>query len=330
MDLRPGYDAGRRGAVLARVEVAADLDPFHDLFQVGVVEDDDRCLAAELEVNTLQGRRGRARDLLAGGHIAGERDHRHARVADDSGADRLTVAGDDVENPRRKYIRGQLGELERREGCPLGGLEHHAVAGGKGGRDLPGGHHQRVVPGCDRADDADRLAPQHAREALHVLAGGPAFEEPRGAREEAKAIDDRRDLLGHGRRQRLADVLRLDPRELVATGFDRFGELQQPLAAVAGRAVRPDVVERLAGCGHRAVDVFLSPLRHVRDDLAGRGIDDLLDAVARARRPLATDENVMASQRRAHWVLASLAIQRLLPAPRRECPALLPTAHQEW
>ena len=59
--------------------------------------------------------------------------------------------------------RAVLGEHERGERRELGGLEHDGVAGGDGREDLPDRHLQRVVPRGDRADDAHRLAPHHAR-----------------------------------------------------------------------------------------------------------------------------------------------------------------------
>jgi hypothetical protein len=48
VDPRPGQHTGRRGAVLAGVEVARAGDPLCGCSDVGVVEDDDRSLAAEL------------------------------------------------------------------------------------------------------------------------------------------------------------------------------------------------------------------------------------------------------------------------------------------
>ena len=101
----------RRGrAVLAGVEEAADLDPLDDLLEVGVVEHDHRRLAAELEVDALERRGRRARDLFAGRHVAGQRDHGHARVADDAGAHGLAVARDHVEHAGRQDVGGELGE----------------------------------------------------------------------------------------------------------------------------------------------------------------------------------------------------------------------------
>src|SRR5450759_3491493 len=54
VNLRPGDDARGGRAVLAGVEEAADLDPLHDLLEVGVVEDDHRGFASQLEVDALE------------------------------------------------------------------------------------------------------------------------------------------------------------------------------------------------------------------------------------------------------------------------------------
>src|SRR5206468_13070679 len=67
VDVGARDDTRGRGAVLARVEIAADLDPLHDLLQIRVVEYDDRRLATELQVDAFQGRGCVARDLFARG-----------------------------------------------------------------------------------------------------------------------------------------------------------------------------------------------------------------------------------------------------------------------
>ena len=56
-----GDDSGRRGAVLAGVEVAGDGDALGRGGDVGVVEHHDRRLAAEFEVHALQAVRGAPR-----------------------------------------------------------------------------------------------------------------------------------------------------------------------------------------------------------------------------------------------------------------------------
>ena len=100
VDRGAGEDARRGRAVLAGVPVAGRTDRLGGRVGVGVVEDDDRGLAAELEVQPLD-RVGRdVRDALAGLGVAGDRDHRDRRMADERVADRLAAADDDVEDAR--------------------------------------------------------------------------------------------------------------------------------------------------------------------------------------------------------------------------------------
>src|SRR3954471_21888161 len=66
VDLARRQHARRGGAVLAGVVVAGAGDRLEDSFEVDVVEDDDRRLAAELEVHALERLRGVLGDPLAG------------------------------------------------------------------------------------------------------------------------------------------------------------------------------------------------------------------------------------------------------------------------
>src|SRR5207302_9261463 len=124
-------------------------------------------------------------------------------------------------------------------------------------------------------------------------------------------------LLRPGRGQWLAHILRFELGELVAVRLDGLGQLEQALAAVARRGVRPTSVESLARGGHCAVDVFFAALGHVRDDLAGGGVDDLLVSASGARRPPAVDEHLVTSQRRAHCFLP----YEFKDAPRMSSPS---------
>ncbi len=79
-------------------------------------------------------------------------------------ADEVVGRGDDVDDARRDV--GVLGDeaaeqrrVERRVGCRL---EDDRVAGGERLPELVDRDLERVVPRHDRADDADRLAPDPA------------------------------------------------------------------------------------------------------------------------------------------------------------------------
>ena len=220
VDLRAGDDTRGSRAVLTRVPVAGDLDRLGHSGRVGVVEDDDRSLAAELEVDALEVVRSRPRNGLAGLDVAGQGDEAHLGMLDESLADGHAVAGDDVEHARRDHVGGELHEAEKRERSLLGRLQHLDVPGRERGRELPDGHHERVVPGSDAGDDADRLAPEHGGVAPHVLAGRAAFEHARRTGEEADVVR------GHGHLvprvgQGLADVLGLEGRKLLGVLLDQ-------------------------------------------------------------------------------------------------------------
>ncbi len=74
-DARPGQDPRRRGAVLPGVEVAGPGDALRGGRHVGVVEHDDRRLATQFEVHSLEVVGGRAGHLHAGPHRTGDRHH---------------------------------------------------------------------------------------------------------------------------------------------------------------------------------------------------------------------------------------------------------------
>src|SRR4029079_2787393 len=108
VDLWPGDHTAGRGAVLPGVEVAGDRDPLGHGIQVRVIEHDDRRLAAELQVDALQGVGRVLGDQLARGGVTGERDYPHVLVSYERVADRQAVAGHAVEHARREDVGGEL------------------------------------------------------------------------------------------------------------------------------------------------------------------------------------------------------------------------------
>ena len=111
----------------------------------------------------------------AGRGRAGERDLVDARVLDEVRADRRAGPGDDVDRARREADLGrELGHPQRGQRRLRVGLEDDRAARRERGRELPGRHHQRVVPGHDLAADADRLLQrvEEERAADRVRAAG--------------------------------------------------------------------------------------------------------------------------------------------------------------
>ena len=130
---------------------------------------------------------------------------RTSGMLDEPLADRDAVAGHDLQHAGRDDLLRELDEAQQRQRRLLGRLEDLDVAGGERRPHLPDRHHQRVVPRADAADDPDRLAPDHRRVALDVLAGRLALEVAGGAGEEAEVVGRERHLVAR-RHERLADV----------------------------------------------------------------------------------------------------------------------------
>ena len=161
----------RRGAVLAGVVEAVVPQIGHHRFDVGIVEDDHRGLAAQLEVNPLERIRRMLGHRLSGRHRTGEGHHDHVGVLHQRHAGGLAPAAHHVEDARGKHAVEQLGQPQRGIGRELGGLQHHGVARGQRRAELPRRHEQRVVPRSDRAHHPQRVAADHRCVALEILSG---------------------------------------------------------------------------------------------------------------------------------------------------------------
>ena len=222
--------------------------------EIGVGEDDVRALAAELERHALERVGSEAHHLGAGRGRAGERDLVDARVAHEVRADRRSVAGNDVDDAvgNADLVR-QLGEPERRQRRLRIRLEHDRAAGRERGRELPRREHQRVVPRHDLTADADRLLQrvEEQRAADRIRASGDRADR---TRVEAEVLDRLREL-GLHRRDRLADVARLELRELLAVGDERVCESVQQARALGRARLAPVAFERGARGLDRLVDV---------------------------------------------------------------------------
>ena len=264
VDLLAGVDAAGGGAVLAGIVVAEGAQAVDHGIHIGVVEDDDRGLAAEFEMRALD-RLGRGlQHLLAGGDVAGDRDHVDLGVVDQRVADAVAAAEHDVDDAFGQDVGHDFRELQRRQRRLLGRLEHHRVAAADRRRQLPGHHHQRIVPRRDRGDDADRVAADHRGVAGNILAGDDARHGAHRAREEAVAIDDRRDLVVQHRVDRLAAVQRLERGKTFRLGLDALGDLQEIDRALRGRGARPGD-EGFFGSRDRSVDLAFGGFRQVDD-----------------------------------------------------------------
>ena len=214
------------------------------------------------------------------------------------------VAGDDLQHAGREHLLRELDEAQHRQRRLLGGLDDLHVSGGERRAHLPHRHEQRVVPRADPGDDAEGLAPDHRRVAGLVLARRLALQVPRRAREETKVVGHHAGLVDRDP-PRLADVQRLEPRELLGVLVDHVGEREQERHAVLRRLVAPLDPRLLRGLDC-AVDVRAPSARHLGDHLAGRRVDHLHRLAGGRLDPLAADEHLVLRHGNAHGLSSSL------------------------
>ena len=147
----------RSGAAdLALVEPDPVDQSFHRAVEVGILEDEEGGLAAELQRELLAGTRRRPADDLAHLGRAREGDLVHAGMVDDRGAGARAARNDVDDALRHAGPLADLGKQKRGERRELRRLQHHRAAGGERRSDLPGEHQQRKVPRDDLAGHADR------------------------------------------------------------------------------------------------------------------------------------------------------------------------------
>ena len=181
------------------------------------------------------------------------------------------LADEHVHNPLGDAgLEHELRQANRRERRQLGGLEHDRVATGERRPELPGGDVEREVPGDDQPDDAERFPERHVdaardRDRLAVVLVDRA-------RVEVEDLCDHRHLAA-GACDRLADVARLDPSQLLRALLDEHRDAAQQPRPVGGRNPAP----RGKGCArprHRGVGLLHPGLLELGDRLLGCRVPD--------------------------------------------------------
>ena len=187
----------------------------------------------------------------------------------------LAGAGDDVDDAGRQVgLLADVGEQQRGERRGLRGLEHHGVAGGERGRDLPREHEQREVPRDDLRGDAERPRVRAEPGVLELV--GPA-----GVVEEVRR--DQRDVDVARLLDRLAVVERLEHGELARALLHEPRDAVEVLRALGAGGLRPHPGVGAARGLHRAVDVGVARHGDLGEHLLG-GRVDALDRRCRCRR----------------------------------------------
>ncbi|MNZ75782.1 hypothetical protein D3C78_942680 [compost metagenome] len=272
VDAALGIDAAGGGAVLACVVEAEGADAFDGGIDIGIVENNHRSLAAQLHVHALHALGGAGDDVGTGGDGTGQRHHAHFRVGNQRRADTRATAKEDIQHAGGKQLGGQLRQAQGGEGCLFRRFEHHGVASGQGRGDLPGDHHQRVVPRGDGGDYTKRVAADHRGMPRQVFTGGRAARATAGTGEEAKHIGNCRDLVVERRRIGFATVVRFQPGQFLAMRFDAVRQFQQQQRAVLGRGLRP-AFEGTVGGTHGGIDLGLAGFVDLHQHAAQRRVE---------------------------------------------------------
>ncbi len=264
-----GADAGLAGVAVLRGDRA-----LHGGVEVGVVEHDERRVAAELQRNLLERAGALLHQLLADLGRAREGELAHPRVRGHLAADRGGGTGDYAEHAFRDAgAVGELGHGERGVGRLHRGLADEGATGGECGTRLARDHRRREVPGRDGRDDADWLA-QHDQALVALVAGddvavhalaflGEPFDERGGIGDLALRLGEWLALLGGHQHGEVVDVRE---HQVVPAPQDRRALLCRaggPLRKGRGRGL--DGATRFRG----------AHVRHRADDGAGGGVGDV-------------------------------------------------------
>ena len=182
-----------------------------------------------------------------------------------------TQAHDDVEGSRGESgLMDELCQSHRGAGRLVRRLRHGAVPGGQGRRSRPADELQRVVPRDDVPRHPVRLA---TGVDVHVVAQRDLVAvvglDRVAVEVEVPGADVHVRVCLH---QRLARVLRFQPRQLLAVRADERSGRHQQLRALLRRAAAPLLLRR-GGRVHGCVDLVLAGPRDLTDLRTRRGID---------------------------------------------------------
>ena len=263
-------DALGRGADLAGVEEAGPGGAAHGHVEVGVLEDDERVDAAELEVDALQ-LLGALTAIRVPTAVEPVKAMQATSGSSTSGSPTSApVPVTTLTTPGGRSSSAVSHHAQRRQRRQLARLDDDGVAGGDRGRDLPGHEQERIVERHDAADDAERL------------------------------LDGEVHLVGRHRRDRAAVRVARDlgvvveaggaPLDLVEVLDARLAALEREELGEAGAVFAHEaggLVEELAALDRRHAFASGAERRRRHCDGAAhvlrRGLDDLVDHLERGR-----------------------------------------------
>ena len=147
------------GAALAVEAVDHEHHRIQGALEIRVVKHQHRVLATEFEVHPLQGSRPLAHDMGAGIALPHQGHRLDRGMLGEGFAGHLAKAVDRIPHPRGNAgLAAYLRQDHRGQRTEFRWLVHYGTTRRQRRRDLPGGEHERRVPGCDDRHRPDRGA----------------------------------------------------------------------------------------------------------------------------------------------------------------------------
>lgn len=283
-------DTGTGAAALAVVEEDTEVGPRDSVIDVGVVEDNVRGLATQLQSDLLQ--------VALGGGLenhttnqgrTGEGNLVDIHVAGDSSTGDTAEAREDINHTSGEAsFLDELGGIETRHGGLLSSLEDNDVTGSDGRSNLPGPHQKREVPGDDLTTDTNGLVAGVGKR-LRVGVNGLAVNLIGPATVVAKAAGGGGNIaLSHG--EGLAVVKGFNSSQDVAITLEEVGQLDEEAATFGGSDLAPLTLEGGACCLDGIFDIILVRLLDGYNRLLVGGVDGLKSAATLSLDELIVDE----------------------------------------
>ena len=256
--------------------------------EIGIVEHDKRCVAAQLHRGFFDGGSTLRLQLAADGGGAGKAEFFHRIAFGEHAADFARRASDHVEYARRNTgTFGQGGDGQCGKWRLRGWTDDEGAAGSQRGRGFARDHGVGEIPRSNRGAHADRLLEHHntlvgcgAGDGVAVHAFG-FFGIPFDV---GRAVGNFAARLG----QRLALLQCEQGGEFLLRLHHQIKPTAQDLAALFGRECAPGGQGGLGG-SHRAFGFRRAHIGHAADGFAGGGVGYGDGAAAVGIEPLAVD-----------------------------------------
>src|SRR5438093_4079826 len=293
-------DAAAGGANFSLVDEDSEKRAVNGGFPIGAIEEDVGRLAAELESDALEGVRGAFDYNFSDGGAARECNLIHSGMSDERGSCGFTKAVDNVDDAgRQAQFFEPVGDFHHGKRRLLGRLEDAGAARGDGGSELPGSHHQRIVPGNDLSGDANGFAKGKTqcicRNGIDVAQNfvreaGVIFETGRDVGDVVFCFHDG-----------LAGIAAFQLSERRGVGANFFRQFVEKATAVGGAGLTPRAgIKRGARGFHGVIDIRCGARRNVRDHFFGGGIVDGKHLAGRTLDPPPIDVVLIGSNDRFH------------------------------